>query len=240
MFRMFIAALVLATGASTALAATDFSACPQHFFKGYAPQPAQAKQLRALCFDGFAILHSGQTKTAVYAAQYMTPASLTAAKSVKRVDKFYEEARLPRAERSTLQDYVRSGWDRGHLVEAAASANDEIMAQSFSLSNMVPQNSVNNRGPWAKSVEAATRKYAQRSAGVYVVTGPIYDGAVTTIGPNAVWVPTQLFKLVYDPKKGRAWAYIVDNSAEGSVTRIYSYADLVSRLGYELLPAGTL
>ena len=29
---------------------------------------------------------------------------------------------------------------------------------------------------------------------------------VRTIGPGKVWVPTHLFKLVYDPTTNRAWA----------------------------------
>jgi endonuclease G len=40
---------------------------------------------------------------------------------------------------------------------------------------MVPQAPEHNRGVWARSVEAATRKYASRATGdVYVITGPVY------------------------------------------------------------------
>ncbi|MGT2489950.1 DNA/RNA non-specific endonuclease [Cupriavidus basilensis] len=57
------------------------------------------------------------------------------------------------------------------------------MAQSFTLANVVPQYSrQNNRKAWA-SIEKATRKYAMRAAGdVYVITGPVFDGNVRTIG----------------------------------------------------------
>ena len=67
------------------------------------------------------------------------------------------------------------------------------------LANVVPQYSQNNRKAWA-SIEKATRKYAMRAAGdIYVITGPVFDGNIRTIGNGRVWVPTYLYKLVYDP-----------------------------------------
>lgn len=38
---------------------------------------------------------------------------------------------------------------------------------------------------------------------IYVFTGPVYYGKVQIIGPRRVWVPTALFKLVYDPAEER-------------------------------------
>lgn len=79
------------------------------------------------------------------------------------------------------------------------------MAQSFSLANVVPQAPDHNRGPWAKSVEKATRKYAANAIGdVYVITGPVFSPSIEkspSIGAGNVRVPAYLFKLVYDREK---------------------------------------
>lgn len=219
----------------------DFQACRQNFYQGFAPKPAGAPQsLRALCFADFAVLHSGQAKSPVYAAEHLTPASLRDAKDEVRTNKFYEEARLPAAERATLRDYLHSGYDRGHNACAAQRSTPEAMAQSFSLANMTMQSPNVNRGLWAKSVEKATRSYVNKGNEVYVITGPIFRAPVLTQGPGRVWVPSALFKLVYDPVKHKAWAYVVDNTATAKLSGLTSYADLVKMTGTQWLPAGAV
>ena len=223
------------------VAVAGFEACAQNFYQGFAPQPGAGSpgKQRALCFDDFAVLHSGESKTPVYAAEHLTPASLADA-GEERKDKFYAEARLPFAERAQLDDYRGSGLDRGHLGAAAQRTTPAAMAQSFSLANMVPQAPANNRGAWAKSVEKATRSYVARGNEVYVITGPIFQAPVATIGPGRVWVPSALFKLVYDPAKKRAWAYVVDNTDTAKVTGTVSYTELVRITGTQWLPAGAV
>lgn len=111
------------------------------------------------------------------------------------------------------------------------------MAQSFSLANMVPQVPRNNRGIWAKRVEADTREYVRGSGRtVYVFTGPAFPETPETIGAGQVWVPSALFKLVYDPEKNFAWAWWVDNRDDAGIDPPISYRELVSRIGIELLP----
>ncbi|VVQ25526.1 hypothetical protein PS941_05985 [Pseudomonas fluorescens] len=79
------------------------------------------------------------------------------------------------------------------------------------------------------------RKFAQRAGGsVYVFTGPLFDPGYTTIGDNKVWVPTRLFKLVYDASSKRAWAYVLPN-AETRVERPMDYATFVTPTGLDLL-----
>jgi endonuclease G len=244
MFR-FVSLIAACTLSASAMAAgaPGFEACSQDFYQGFAPQPTtnQPGQLRALCFDDFAVLHSGQAKAAVYSAEHLTRVSLSAAHGKERTNRFYEEARLPAAERGTLEDWRGSHMDRGHLAPAGDRATDAGMAQSFSLANMLMQSSTNNRGVWAKNVEKPTRQYALRSnEGVYVITGPIFQGQVATMGPSHVWVPNSLFKLVYDPAKKRAWVYIVANTDDATVQGTYSYEQLVRMTGMQYLPAGAI
>ena len=153
-----------------------------------------------------------------------------------RATRFFADGRLPRSERAELEDYKGSGFDKGHMAPAGDMVNPESMAQSFSLANMVPQYPQNNRKSWV-SIEKATRKYVARAVGdVYVITGPIFNQAPQMIGPNHVWVPSYLFKLIYDPSTRRAWAYWHQNANNVRVEKPISYAELKRRTGIDFLP----
>ena len=94
--------------------ADSFTACRQFFANGKPPTVAPRTTNRDLCYDAFAILHSGESKTAVFVAEKLNRASIADADE-KRTNKFFPDARLRSAERATLEDYKGSGFDRGHL-----------------------------------------------------------------------------------------------------------------------------
>lgn len=231
---------------SCSLARADFSQCPQFFPGGAAPaMPQSAPGLqRQLCFDAFAVLHSGRTKTPLYTVERLNRAQLLDARDEQRTDRFYEEARLPSAHRARLEDY-RAGlsadgtvlrFDRGHMAPAANMPTAQAMAQSFSLANMVPQAPQNNRRTWAR-IESDTRKYVMRARGdVYVFTGPVFAVQPPLLGPGRVAVPRSLFKLVYDERANRAWAHWVDNTDDARASAPLSYEELRQRTGIEFLP----
>ena len=232
-----------------------FSACRAHFAGGEPPRidlSLMPGRLRELCFEAFAVLHSGQSKTPVWVAQRLDPEELAKAQQLPRSGRFYPEARLPAAERASLEDYHGSGWDRGHMAPAGDMASDTAMAQSFSLANMVPQAPELNRGVWA-DYEKSTRRYVRRVGhAVYVITGPVYRQvsvqagmkpatgqdvpAVSRIGPSSVWVPDAVFKLVYDPIQERAWAYWSENRNDTKAAAPISLQQLRQRLPHQWLP----
>ena len=120
--------------------------------------------LRELCYEAFAVLHSGETKTPVYVAQRLNRKSIEDADE-RRADKFFADARLPVAERAELEDYKRSGFSRGHMAPAGDMPTPTAMAQSFSLANMVPQNAQQTGGSWA-TIEQDTRRYVLEPRGM--------------------------------------------------------------------------
>ena len=229
-------------GATAGPATGDFSGCRNFFVGGTPPVVSPRPGHRALCYDAFAILHSGESKTAVYVAQKLNRAAVADADE-KRTNRFFADARLPSAERATLEDYKGSGWSRGHMAPAGDMPTAQAMAQSFSLANMVPQAAKHNGGAWAHSVEMATRKYAARATGdVYVITGPVFEPSIKqspAIGPGQVHIPKYLFKLVYDQDKNRAWAHwhLNDDATHGA--KPISYAELVKRTGIDFFPGLT-
>ncbi|NDI85484.1 DNA/RNA non-specific endonuclease [Undibacterium crateris] len=238
MSRITFALLFLISSISNAFAAQDFAECKQFFVNGAVPVASNHPNTRALCFDEFAVLHSGQSKTPVYVAERLSKEKIDS--KVKRAKKFFADARLPRTERAELDDYKSSGYDRGHMAPAGDMSTNNGMAQCFSLANMVPQNPKNNQKMW-NSIEVATRKYIQRAASdVYVITGPVFDRSPETIGQNHVWVPTYLYKLVYDPTTKKAWAHWIENTDTARVTPPISYEELVKRTGIRFLPDGSV
>jgi len=193
--------------------------------------PTSPQLGRDLCFDGFAIYYSPQDKKPIYTLEKLSRDSLTGQRP-KRSNQFYEEARLPFAERAQLSDYRGSGYDRGHNVPAGDMNSDRSMAQSFSLANMMPQARQNNQGIWAKNVEEPTRLYAKRVPGeIYVYTGSV--GNAGSIGRGQVTIPTHLYKLVYDPARNSAWAYWIENTNEANMTPPISYQELMQKTGID-------
>ena len=215
---------------------TRFTQCPQFFANGKPPVVTPRPKLRELCYEAFAILHSGETRTPVYVAQRLNRQSIEDADE-KRATKFFADARLPRGERAELEDYKRSGYSRGHMAPAGDMPTPTAMAQSLSLANMVPQDRLHNGGAWAK-IEQDTRRYVRRAKGdVFVITGPVFAPESPRIGSNGVRVPTYLFKLVYDQQTNRAWAHWQENREGERVGRPISYQELVKRTGVEFLPS---
>ena len=193
--------------------------------------PTSTQVGRDLCFDGFAIYYSPQDKKPIYTVEKLSQERLSGQRP-RRSNQFYEEARLPFAERAQLSDYKGSGYDRGHNAPAGDMNTDKSMAQSFSLANMMPQARQNNQGIWAKNVEEATRLYVKRVPGdIYVYTGSV--GNAGSIGKGQVTIPTHLYKLVYDPAKNSAWAYWIENTNEASMTPPISYQELVQKTGID-------
>jgi endonuclease G len=215
-----------------------FAACPQLFPKSAPIDVGSVNaQWRAvgLCSNHFAVLNSALSKTPLVVVEKLNRAMLSDAKSEERTNEFYPDPRLARGSRAELVDFKSSGLDRGHLASAANQPDQQSMIQSFALSNMVPQDPFNNRKTWAK-IESDVRKFARRAQGeVFVFSGPIFRGQQRTIGPDRVWVPSHLFKLVYDEASRRSWAYILANTAEARIEAPVDYAEFVKQTGWQLL-----
>lgn len=101
---------------------------------------------------------------------------------------------------ATPQDYVHSGYDKGHLAPSADFRwNAEAQSESFFMSNMSPQRPAFNRGVW-KRLEDQVRKWAIEYDTLYVVTGPILQQGLSAIGTSNVSVPQYYYKVILDYK----------------------------------------
>lgn len=87
--------------------------------------------------------------------------------------------------------------DRGHQVPLASFSNTSYWSQTNYLSNITPQASNLNQGPWVK-LENAVRAHVRTGESVYVVTGPLYEYFFANL-PRANerhTVPSGYFKVV--------------------------------------------
>jgi len=223
--------------ALSAAAAAQTTACLEHFANKAAPEftrPALQKKTIGLCFEAFALMHSGASRTPLWVAERLTRESLILARSVKREDNFHAEETLPPEDRAELQDYARSGFDRGHMAPAADMPSLTSQHESFSLANIVPQQRQNNQILWA-AIEGATRHMTNLRGELYVMTGPIFEGEKIERINGRVFVPTHIYKAVYDPAKKEGAAWISPNTSENTY-EVVSIAELEKRININLFP----
>jgi endonuclease G len=195
-----------------------------------------AKNTQEVCAFGYVAMHSGITRTPLWSAEKLTKGRIRKASSMFRKDAFHAEESLPVEQRAELADYAHSGYDRGHMAPSGDMPDATSQHESFSLANMVPQNPNNNRGLW-EGIESAVRELAKKDT-LYVVTGPLFKGRNLQALNGRVFVPTQLFKAVYDAKTKQAAAYLVDN-APGMAYKIISIKQLVAMFGIDVFPSLT-
>ena len=238
--RLIPLSLVLLVLPIAALAGT--ASCPRFFPGGGAPalvNPKLAQRTTLLCNDAYAVLASGVTHGALWSAEHLTAADVEAARHTPRQNEFHPDERLPLADRAYLDDYRRSGYDRGHMAPSGDMPTDQAQGQSFSLANMVPQTAVLNRGVWA-ATEAAVRTLAARRGELYLVTGSAFTGQqVTTIGASGVLVPSATWKAVYDPQVRATGVYVCANTMAPrcEVVSVVALVRLVGIDPFPMLPA---
>jgi len=215
------------------------SNCPDHYADGRAPEIRNQKlavATRELCYGVFGVMHSGITRTPLWSAENLRADNVAAAQGLKRDNAFHPEARLPREQRAELNDYARSGYDRGHMTPNGDMPDPTTQRESFTLANMVPQDGDHNRHIWAP-IEGAVRKMAKKEGQLYVITGPAFIGTDLRKVGN-VLVPTHLYKVVYSPRQKLAAAWFTENRAHADI-QVIPVAELERIVGIEFLPSLT-
>ena len=185
--------------------ADPFSKCQEYVRYG-----APSKQGDLLCHKAFAIAHNPDRKTPDWVAEHLTKKKVSAVKIPRT--KFQADPELAEGKRAETSDYLDSRYDQGHMAPAADMYwSKQAMKESHYLSNVVPQVGVGmNRHIWA-DLELAVRQWTRKRGELFVFTGPIYKDAYKAIGKNKVAVPTHLYKVIFDPKRIEAIAFIMPN-----------------------------
>lgn len=211
--------------------------CPEHFAGGKAPDLLNSKRAvmaREICYSGYAVMHSGVTRTPIYTAEHLTKERLLKAKELKRKNSFHPDENIPKSERAEINYYAKSGYDRGHMAPSADMSDEQSQYESFSLANMVPQNPNNNRGVWAR-LESKIRRIVREHGEVYVITGTVFNNRNPKSIENSVMIPSSFFKAVYVPATRTSEVHLVENSESENDISI-SLMELEQLSGLEIFP----
>ncbi|XP_053351355.1 nuclease EXOG, mitochondrial-like [Clarias gariepinus] len=152
------------------------------------------------------ILSYDQSKrTPRWVAEHLSAEKLLG-KADRKHCKFKADPNVPELFTAHNEDYLGSGWSRGHMAPAGDNKfSEQSMVETFYLSNIVPQNYENNAGFWNR-LEMYCRELTERFRDVWVISGPLTlpqpgeDKKKTVsyqlIGKDDVAVPTHLYKVI--------------------------------------------
>jgi len=183
-------------------------------------------QLQIIYRQGYVLGYSPNDRIPMWVCESVTTAQLTG-HLTRENDQFKVDPEVVGVH-ATPQDYLKTGYDRGHQAPAGNQTVDSTLKQeTFYMSNMAPQIPTLNRGIW-KALEEKTRDWVKQYGQAYEWTGPIFydpkeddsataDGTVKykTIGADDVAVPTDFYKIIVvkEGAKYKSIAFVMHNGA---------------------------
>jgi len=138
---------------------------------------------------------------------WVTKSKITCQTPLKRKDNFKPDPLLPE-ETNLSDDYIKSGFDRGHMCPAADNLcqTQQVQDECFYFSNMVPQPHTLNAGDW-KSLEMLVRESIKENDSIHVWCGNI--GEIKKIGK--VSVPKYCWKVIYFKNEKQMMGFLFNN-----------------------------
>lgn len=186
----------------------------------------------------YTLAYDEKNEQAKWIAYILTAENLNNAQ-FKRRDNFKSDPDVITGSAS-VDDYKKSGYDRGHLAPAADFTwTKDGLDESFFMSNMSPQEPGFNRGIW-KVLEEQVRNWAKSNHKLYIVTGPVIDKRPKKIGKNKVSVPAYYYKAILDIQEPelKAIGFLLKNekSSEDVMSFAMSIDQLEEQTGLDFFP----
>ena len=148
----------------------------------------------------FKICYSYKYKGSL-AVWYELDGNLVNKNNIKNRPDFYSEKNIPIEYRTKSQDYVNSGFDRGHLApDANFDYDPKIQIKTYTMANIVPQYPTLNRNAWIKA-ERYERLIASKLKTITVVNLVDYSKSTQQIGKNNLSVPNTFYKIIFNDEK---------------------------------------
>lgn len=162
----------------------------------------------------YTLSNNPQTKFADWVAYIVSPLTLGNSKTSRNWKK---DPMLSSAETLSPKDYTGAHktlhTDRGHQAPLASFKGTPYWAETNYLSNITPQKSELNQGPW-KCLEEYTRDLARMGYKVYVITGPLYEHEMPCLPAchNIYSVPSGYWKILAfeDHQEWKYFAFLME------------------------------
>ena len=161
-----------------------------------------------LTHTNYTTVFSKTKKYPILVQWVVTTKMVTCSTPLKRKDNFKPDPKLPK-ETDISSDFIKSGFDRGHMMPAADNLcqTQKIQDECFYFSNMSAQYRSLNAGDW-KSLEVFVREKAKTVDSIFVWAGNL--GEMTNIGTTTV--PSHCWKLIYIKKENTWMSFMFQNS----------------------------
>lgn len=166
---------------------------------------------------------------------YVTKKENIREKRYPRSSYFFEDPKVTTGS-ARFYDYKGSGYERGHLVPAADMRFDSVaMRETFYMSNMCPMLRPFNNGIW-RELEILVRNWAYKADSLYVISGPILEPIMGTIGQSTkISIPSSFFKIILDyGAEPRVIAFIIPHELSEKPLQEYvvSVNEVEKRTGF--------
>ncbi len=123
--------------------------------------------------------------------------------NAKRCNCFTTDKDLPyNFHKVSSTDYSKTGFDRGHLCPSEdRDLNQELNAETFLMTNMIPQSPNLNRITWV-ALENYCRKIMDKGNELYIISGGYGKGGIGSkgfaeqIGSGLINVPSHCWKII--------------------------------------------
>jgi len=217
----------------------------------YAGAPLSTREDSAFVFidnESFDIGYSESRQNPVWVGYYVGPSVVPG--KFKRPRTFQTDRRT--VSKVGHRDYTRSGYDRGHMAPNHAIATRYGaggQAETFRMSNIVPQKPDLNRQVWRRIEEMEADHWAVDLDGVWVITGPVFDEDRQFLKKAAprIDIPDAFYKVVVDEHipegldapSPRVLAFLVPQDVSGSesvIEFLVSVDWIEERTGLDLMP----
>lgn len=214
----------------------------RHFFKGY-PFGAPASN-DLIIHDIYALSNNDQTKFADWVAYRITIHEADGDLGLER--NWRSEEWLDGDETLEASDYSGANsahdYERGHQAPLGSFKNSVYASQTNYLSNITPQKSDLNQGPWVK-LEDDVRGLVMKGNTVFVMTGPIYEREMPALpkANEAHKVPSAYWKVIIVPTGKSTFehaAFIMDQNSgrnDSVISKIVTIDEVEKRSGLDLL-----
>ncbi|HYJ53133.1 MAG TPA: DNA/RNA non-specific endonuclease [Allosphingosinicella sp.] len=210
--------------------------CRQFYLDRRAPAspPSAGASEPIFCHSFYALSYSPARRNPVWTSYRLTgEMSEQSDRFGRRGYTFARQEGLASSQQPRDGNWTNTGFARGHMTPDNDAPTCATQADTYWVTNIVPQVPGFNSGLWA-GLEGALHDLAIGEGEIFIVTGPIFGAPRRRMG--TIEVPSHLFKAIYVPSRGFALAFIASNE-NPTRCRIVPLADLELQAGIDVFPS---